>query len=89
MRLYAGVDHKLTLCPLQSLLQHVYHCQPYARGDLNLYARVDFIPQSETLDLASGIIAEAITVYFRVYSVQCTGRKEIPDVGGSCPISVH
>jgi hypothetical protein len=43
--LYAGVDYNLTLCPLQSRLQHIYHGQPYAR--------VDFIPQSGTLDLAS------------------------------------
>ncbi len=35
----------LTLCSLQSRLQHIYHGQPYAR--------VDFIPQSGTLDLAS------------------------------------
>jgi hypothetical protein len=34
----------LTLSPLQSRLQHVYHGQPYAR--------VDVIPQSGTLDLA-------------------------------------
>ena len=38
---YAGVDYNLTLCRLQ----HIYHGQPYAR--------VDFIPQSGTLDLAS------------------------------------
>ncbi len=25
----------LTLCPLQSRLQHIYHGQPYARVDLN------------------------------------------------------
>jgi hypothetical protein len=51
---YAGVDYNLTLCSLQSrLLQHTYHEQPYARVDLRLYARVDFISQSETLDLAS------------------------------------
>jgi hypothetical protein len=37
---YAGVDYKLTLCPLPSRLQHIYHGQPYARGD--------FIPQSDT-----------------------------------------
>ncbi len=35
----------LTLCPLQSRLQHIYHRQ--------LYVRVDFVPQSETLHLAS------------------------------------
>jgi hypothetical protein len=33
---YAGVEYNLTLCPLQSRLQHIYHGQPYAR--------VDFIP---------------------------------------------
>jgi hypothetical protein len=33
--LYAGVDYNLTLCPLQSRLQHIYHGQPYAIVDLN------------------------------------------------------
>jgi hypothetical protein len=42
----AGVDYNLTLCPLQSRLQHIYHGKPYAR--------VDFVPRSGTLDLASG-----------------------------------
>jgi hypothetical protein len=45
---YAGVDYILTLGPLQSRLQRAYHGQPYAR--------VDFIPQSGTLDLASEVI---------------------------------
>jgi hypothetical protein len=45
---YVEVDYNLTLCPLQSRLQHIYHGQPYAR--------VDFILQSGTLDLASGVI---------------------------------
>ncbi len=53
MEPYAEVDYNLTLCPLQSRLQHIYHGQPWARVDLNPYARVDFIPQSGTLDLAS------------------------------------
>jgi hypothetical protein len=66
MEPYAGVD--LTVCPLQSLLQHVYHWQPYARVDLNPYARVDLIPQSVTLNLASGIIAETITSGYILYS---------------------
>jgi hypothetical protein len=30
---YAGVDYNLTLCPLQSRPQHIYHGQPYARAD--------------------------------------------------------
>jgi hypothetical protein len=40
---YAGVDYNLTLCPLQSRLQHIYH------GIGQPYARADFIPQSENL----------------------------------------
>ena len=32
---YAGVDYNLTLCLLQSRLQHMYHGQPYAKVDLN------------------------------------------------------
>jgi hypothetical protein len=28
---YARVDYNLTLCPLQSRLQRIYHGQPYAR----------------------------------------------------------
>ncbi len=42
---YAWVDFNLTLCLLQSRLQHIYHGQPHAR--------VDFILQSGTLDFAS------------------------------------
>ncbi len=41
---YAGVDYNLTVSPLQRRLQHIYYGQPFAR--------VDFIPQSGTLDLA-------------------------------------
>jgi hypothetical protein len=32
---YAGVDCNLTVCPLQSRLQQIYHGRPYARVDLN------------------------------------------------------
>jgi hypothetical protein len=32
---YVGVYYNLTLCPLQSRLQHIYHGQPNARVDLN------------------------------------------------------
>jgi hypothetical protein len=49
MGLYAGADYNHTLCPLQSRLQYIYYGQPYARADR---PRVDFIPLSETLDLA-------------------------------------
>jgi hypothetical protein len=32
---YAGFDFNLTLCPLMSRLQHIYHGQPCAKVDLN------------------------------------------------------
>ncbi len=32
---YDKVDYNLTLCLLQSQLQHIYHKQPYARVCLN------------------------------------------------------
>jgi hypothetical protein len=32
---YAGVDFNLTLCPLQSRLQNIYHGQPYSIFHLN------------------------------------------------------
>ena len=32
---YAGVDYNLTLVPLQSRLQHIYHGRPHARVDPN------------------------------------------------------
>jgi hypothetical protein len=50
---YAGVDYNLTLCPLQSRLQHIYIGQPYARVDLNPMPESTLSPQSGTLDLAS------------------------------------
>jgi hypothetical protein len=53
---YARDDNNLALCLLQSRFKHIYHGQPEARVDLKpmLAARVDFIPQSGTSDLASG-----------------------------------
>jgi hypothetical protein len=50
---YAGVDYNLTLCPLQSRLQHIYHGQSYARVDLNPLPESTLAPQSGTFDLAS------------------------------------
>ncbi len=57
---YAGVDYNLTLCPLQSRLQHIYNGQPYARVDLNPMSESTLTecqsrlyPQSGTMDLAS------------------------------------
>ncbi len=50
---YAGVDYNLTLCPLQSRIQHMYHGQSYARVDRNPMPESNLAPQSGTLDLAS------------------------------------
>ncbi len=44
---YAGVDYNITLCPLQSRLQHIYHGrigQPYARVELNPMAESTLSP---------------------------------------------
>jgi hypothetical protein len=62
---YTGVDYNLTLCPLQSRLQHIYHGQPYAKVDLNPMLGSTLSPQSGTLDLASVCIQY-------VYNVSCT-----------------
>ncbi len=59
---YDGGDYNLTLCPLQSRLQHIYLGigQPSAR--VHPYVRVDFIPQSGTSDLTSRVLSEKISV---------------------------
>jgi hypothetical protein len=54
---YAGVDYNLTLCPLQSQLQHIYHGQ-WATLCQSRTSEVDFIPQSGTLELAYGDITK-------------------------------
>jgi hypothetical protein len=57
---YVGSDYNLTLSTLQSRLQHIYHGQPYAR--------VDFIPQSGTLDLASALGTSGLVLFRYKYS---------------------
>ncbi len=49
---YGTLDYNLTLCRIQSRLQHIYHGQPHAR--------VDFVPQSGTKDLASGLLTKVV-----------------------------
>jgi hypothetical protein len=50
----AGVDYDLTLCPLQSRLQHITLGNPMPESTLTLdMPEVDFIPQLGTLGLAS------------------------------------
>jgi hypothetical protein len=55
---FVGVDYNVTLCPLQSRLQHIYHVHgqptPYARVDL---ARVDLSPVRDL-----GFASEAATL---------------------------
>ncbi len=41
---YAGVDFNLTLCKIQSGLQHIYHGELYARVDLNPMPESTFSP---------------------------------------------
>ncbi len=51
---YAGVDYNLTLCPLQSRLQHIYHWATLCQSLLSPVPESTSIPQQGTLDLASG-----------------------------------
>ncbi len=48
-------------------LQHIHHGQPYAR--------VDFIPQSGTLDLASGKQTRYIPLYNNLSMVFAVGAE--------------
>ncbi len=57
-----AVDYNLTLCLLQSRLQHIYHWQPYAR--------VNFIPKSGTLDLASD--NKSLVVANKIMRTRCS-----------------
>jgi hypothetical protein len=45
---YAGVDYNLTLCPLQSQLQHNYHRKPFVRVDLNPMLELTLNPMPES-----------------------------------------
>jgi hypothetical protein len=45
---YAGADYNLTLCPLQSRLQHIHQWATLCLSRPQTYARVDLFPQSGT-----------------------------------------
>jgi hypothetical protein len=62
MRPYAKDNYKLTLCRLQSRPKHMHHGQSYAR--------VDFIPQLRTKNLASGMFYLVV----REHGEHCTVR---------------
>ncbi len=65
---YTGVDYNLTLCPLHSRLQHIYHGQPYARVDLNPMPESTLSPsqglwiwsQSVTVHISDGVCPTCI-----------------------------
>ncbi len=61
---YARVDYTLmSLCPLQRQLQHIYHAwATLCQSRPETYARVDFIPQSGTLDLASVVNQPQVSI---------------------------
>jgi hypothetical protein len=53
----ARVDYNLTLCRLQSRLQHMYHGRPYARVDLNPMPEPTFSTSKELGILPQGTLA--------------------------------
>ncbi len=56
---YAGVDYNLTLCPLYRVDSNTFTMgNPVPESTLSLYARVHFIPQSGSSDLASAIATD-------------------------------
>ncbi len=61
----AGADYNLTLCLLQSRLQHIYHRQPYARVDWTL-CQSRLYPHSQGLRIwpLASIAASSDTVEF-------------------------
>jgi hypothetical protein len=65
---YAGVDYNnLTLCPLQSRLQNIYHGQPYARVDLNPMPESTYLPLR---DFGFGLRTKRLKVLFMAVFVK-------------------
>ncbi len=60
---YAGVDYNLTIRPLQSRLQHIYHGQPYDRVNLNPMPESTLSPVG-TLDLAVMSFCACAVIHF-------------------------
>jgi hypothetical protein len=58
---YAGVDYNLTLCPLQSRLEHIYHGR-------QLYTKVDLNPMPEsTLSPSQGLWIWPLVALIAIY----------------------
>jgi hypothetical protein len=69
---YAGVDYNLTLCRIQ----HMYHCQPYARVDLN------HKPES-TLSPSQGLRIWPLTYTGPPLSCVCAGAGNRAEYGST------
>jgi hypothetical protein len=72
---YAGIDYNLTLCPLQSRLQHVYHGQPYARVDLNPMPESTLSP-SQGLWIWNLYFFILYVIRFRTYKISWPPQDE-------------
>jgi hypothetical protein len=67
---YAGVDYNLTVCPLQSQLQHIYHGQLYAmQSRPEPYVRVDFIHPVRDFGFGICCLSDVIIVFPYCYFV--------------------
>ncbi len=66
--------YNLTLCPLQSRLQHIYHGEPYTRVDLNPMPEPTLAPQSGTLDFANVQYAEGFNFWNMGFERKVTNR---------------
>ncbi len=69
---YAGADYNLTLCPLQSRLQHMYHGQPYTRVDLYPMPESTLSPNQG--DFGSGLGSHSLRVN-SLGKVNCTAQS--------------
>jgi hypothetical protein len=65
---YARVDYNLTLCPLQSRLQHIYHGQPYATVDLNPMPESTLFP-SQGLWIWPLDILDILIVFHKIFAI--------------------
>jgi hypothetical protein len=57
---FAGADYNLTICPLQSRLQHIYIGQPDARVDLNFMSESTLF-HSQGLWILASVISLLLT----------------------------
>ncbi len=75
--LCAGVDYNITLCPLQSRLQHIYTMgigQPFAKVDLNL---MPTSTSSPVRDLGFGLWIDDGSIWIGVRRSDCEKQRGI------------